>query len=140
MGHFFSFRCPLVNTPQLNTQPNSITEILNSLTTESITCPSFITSEPIEQRSASPTVPLLFCVHPLLWKRVNFVATVWFSRVYNFQFSYRWKTRSVTRWFPRINLSAATHLPIRFLETAYMSQYLRVQRTAFPTPPVICEL
>jgi hypothetical protein len=30
VGHFFSFRCPLVNTPQLHTQP------LNSLTTESL--------------------------------------------------------------------------------------------------------
>jgi hypothetical protein len=29
IGHFFSFRCPLVNTPQLNTQ------LLNSLTTAS---------------------------------------------------------------------------------------------------------
>jgi hypothetical protein len=30
IGHFFSFRCPLVDTPQLNTQ------LLNSLTTESL--------------------------------------------------------------------------------------------------------
>jgi hypothetical protein len=30
IGHFFSFRCPLVNTPQLNTQ------LLNSLTIESL--------------------------------------------------------------------------------------------------------
>jgi hypothetical protein len=28
IGHFFSFRCPLVNTPQLNTQPSS-TQLLN---------------------------------------------------------------------------------------------------------------
>jgi hypothetical protein len=27
----------------------------------------------------------------------------------------------VISWFPEINLSVATHLPIRFLETALMS-------------------
>jgi hypothetical protein len=26
IGHFYSFRCPMVNTPQLNTQSNSTTE------------------------------------------------------------------------------------------------------------------
>jgi hypothetical protein len=59
---------------------------------------------------------------------VNFIATVWFSRVYNFQFSYPWKMCSVTGWFPRINLSTATHLSIRFLETTYMSHYLSQTR------------
>jgi hypothetical protein len=36
IGHFFRFRCPLVSTPQLNTElPNSLTtEWLNSLTNE----------------------------------------------------------------------------------------------------------
>jgi hypothetical protein len=27
IGHYYSFRCPLFNTPQLNTQPNSATEL-----------------------------------------------------------------------------------------------------------------
>jgi hypothetical protein len=27
IGHFFKFRCPLVNTPQPNTQLNSATEL-----------------------------------------------------------------------------------------------------------------
>jgi hypothetical protein len=56
--------------------------------------------------------------------RFSLVATVWSSRPYNFQFSYSWKICSVTSWLPRINLSAATYLPIRFLETAHMSQYI----------------
>lgn len=60
---------------------------------------------------------------------VNFIATVWFPRVYNFQFSYLWKMCSVTSWFPRINLSAATHLPIHFIEITYMSHYLSQTRT-----------
>jgi hypothetical protein len=34
-GQLFSSRCPLVNTPQLNTQPSSTTELLNSLPIES---------------------------------------------------------------------------------------------------------
>jgi hypothetical protein len=46
-----------------------------------------------------------------------------FLSVYNFHFPYPWKPCSVTSWFPRINLSVATCLPIRFLETAQMSQY-----------------
>jgi hypothetical protein len=42
VGHFFSFRCPLVSTPQLNTQlPNSLTmELLNSLTNDDSRIPS----------------------------------------------------------------------------------------------------
>jgi hypothetical protein len=124
ISHFFSFRCPLINTPQLNTQPNSTTELLNSLTSEPM--PNQLCVLPLQfqdepKRSPFPAAPLLFCVYALLRKRVNFVATIWFSRVY-FQFSYPWKTCSVTSWFPRINLFAATHLPIRFLETAYMSK------------------
>jgi hypothetical protein len=34
IGHFFSFRCPLVNIPQLNTE--QLNCLLNSLTTESL--------------------------------------------------------------------------------------------------------
>jgi hypothetical protein len=57
IGHFFSFRCPLVNIPQLNTQLNSTTELPSEffydcwmknwrltydwLITDSITCSSF---------------------------------------------------------------------------------------------------
>jgi hypothetical protein len=39
IGHFFSLRCPLVNIPQLNTQPNSaelLNCLLNYLPTESL--------------------------------------------------------------------------------------------------------
>jgi hypothetical protein len=46
-----------------------------------------------------------------------------FLSVYNFQFPYPWKLCSVISWFPRINLFVATYLPIRFLETAHMSQW-----------------
>jgi hypothetical protein len=53
---------------------------------------------------------IILCLSVAAETCVNFVATVWFSRVYNFQFSYSWKTCSVTSWFPRINLSAATRL------------------------------
>lgn len=55
---------------------------------------------------------------------VNFIATVWFSRVYKFQFSYLWKTCSIIIWFPRIKLCAEMYLPIRFIETAHVSQYI----------------
>jgi hypothetical protein len=34
------------------------------------------------------------------------------------------QTRSVTSWFPGINLSVATYLPICFLKAAHMSQYI----------------
>jgi hypothetical protein len=64
IGHFFSFRCPLVNTPQLNPQ------LLNSL----ITDPEWIhkwtlfyNSEWTEERPLPRTVrPLLFVFRPLL--------------------------------------------------------------------------
>jgi hypothetical protein len=46
-----------------------------------------------------------------------------FPSVYNFQFPYPWKPSFVIRWFPGINLSVATYLPVRFLETAHTSQY-----------------
>jgi hypothetical protein len=36
IGHFFSFRCPLVNTPQLNTQPNSTTELTSEVSSDLI--------------------------------------------------------------------------------------------------------
>jgi hypothetical protein len=46
-----------------------------------------------------------------------------FLSVYNFQSPYPWKPCSVISWFPEIKLFVATYLPIRFLETAHMSQY-----------------
>lgn len=54
---------------------------------------------------------------------VNFIAMAWFPSVYNFLFSYPWKTCSVTSCFPRISFFAATYLPICFQEMAHMSQY-----------------
>jgi hypothetical protein len=60
---------------------------------------------------------IILCLSVVAETCVNFVAAVWFSRVYNFPFSYPWKTCFVTSWFPRINLSATTYLSIRFLET-----------------------
>jgi hypothetical protein len=92
ISHFFSFHCPLVDTPQLN------------WTTE---LPSEFSFDWI---SYEPNTDL-----------VHFIATVWLSRVYKFQFSYPWKTCFVTSWFPRIYLSAVTHLSVRFLEMAHMS-------------------
>jgi hypothetical protein len=49
-----------------------------------------------------------------------------FLSAYNFQCPYLWKPCFIISWFPRINLSVATCLPIRFLETANMSQYITV--------------
>jgi hypothetical protein len=37
IGQFFSFRCPLVNTPQLNTQPNSTTQLPSEFSSDWIT-------------------------------------------------------------------------------------------------------
>jgi hypothetical protein len=34
--HFFSFHCPLINTPQLNTQPNSTTELPSEFSSDCI--------------------------------------------------------------------------------------------------------
>jgi hypothetical protein len=79
--------------------------------------------EGTEQRSPPPRVPLLFITALFQKSCVNSKATSWFLSVCNFQFSYPWKPCSVTSWFPRINLSVVTYLPIRFLETAHMSQY-----------------
>jgi hypothetical protein len=53
----------------------------------------------------------------------SFEAMVSFLSVYKFQSPYPRKPCSVSSWFPRINLSVATYLPIRFLETAHMSHY-----------------
>jgi hypothetical protein len=53
-------------------------------------------------------------------------ATVSFLSVYNFQCPYPRKPCTVTSWFPRLILPVATYLPIRFLETAHMSQYAYV--------------
>jgi hypothetical protein len=61
-------------------------------------------------------VPLLLIKNALSRKPCfNSEATVWFLSVYNFQFSYPWKPCSVISWFPRISLSVATYLSIRFL-------------------------
>jgi hypothetical protein len=46
-----------------------------------------------------------------------------FLSVYNFRCPYPWKPCFLISWFPWINLSVATGLPIRFPETAHMSQY-----------------
>jgi hypothetical protein len=40
IGHFFSVRCPLANTPQLNTQPESTTELPSEFTSDWITAGS----------------------------------------------------------------------------------------------------
>jgi hypothetical protein len=84
---------------------------------------SFITSrEPNREHYFQQFTLLRAC--PLLREPcVNSVATLWFPNVYNFQFPYLWKPCSVNSRFPRINLSMATCLPIRFLETAHMSQH-----------------
>jgi hypothetical protein len=66
---------------------------------------------------------IILCLSVVAETCVKFVAMFWVPRVYSFQFSYLWKRSSATGWFPRISLSAAKHLPIRFLETAHMSQY-----------------
>jgi hypothetical protein len=49
-----------------------------------------------------------------------------FLSVCNFQFAYPWKPCFVINWFPGINLSVAMYLPIRFLETAHMSQCFQI--------------
>jgi hypothetical protein len=53
-------------------------------------------------------------------------ATVWFSKCLQFPVSIPWKACFKISWCPGINLSVATCLPIRFLETAYMSQYIHI--------------
>jgi hypothetical protein len=76
------------------------------------------------EETPPPRVPLLLFMNALSRKPCcNSEVTVWFLSVYNFQFSYPGKPCSVNSWFPRINLSMATYLPIRFLETAHISQY-----------------
>jgi hypothetical protein len=77
IGHFFSFHCPLVNTPQLNTQLSSLlwrpvvahlrmTNLLwlNSLTNQS--CVTFHNFRRTKQRSSPITIPL--SLHSLSWK------------------------------------------------------------------------
>jgi hypothetical protein len=63
---------------------------------------------------------IILCLSVAAETCVNFVATVWFFT--SLQFSVFISVENVfrNRWFPRINLSAATHLPIRFLETTRM--------------------
>jgi hypothetical protein len=71
----------------------------------------FLTSGRTEYtRSPSPTVSLLFCVSVSVETCVNFVATVWFSRV-SVSMEHVFRNQLVSR----INLSAATCLLIRFL-------------------------
>jgi hypothetical protein len=55
IGHFFSFRCPLISTPQLNTQ------LLNSLTTESESLTNSIT------RGEPATVRLSLLLFVVAW-------------------------------------------------------------------------
>jgi hypothetical protein len=68
IGHFFSARCPLVNTPQLNTQflTNSLTtESLSSLTnSEWFNSPelNYLTSMRTEYRAPPRTVRVLHCL------------------------------------------------------------------------------
>jgi hypothetical protein len=52
-GHFFSFRCPLVNTPQLNTQSRLHSDWRLSI------CPPFITPGRTEYWTLSPTVHVI---------------------------------------------------------------------------------
>jgi hypothetical protein len=47
--------------------------------------------------------------------------------VHKFQCPCLWKPCFVISWFPGINLFVATCMPIRFLETAHMSQYVILQ-------------
>jgi hypothetical protein len=81
IGHFFSFRCPLVNTPQLNTPLlnsllNSLTKI-NEWTLESITCPSFIT------RCEPPRTIVYYLVSIHCYETcVNLVTVLWFLQAY----------------------------------------------------------
>jgi hypothetical protein len=53
--------------------------------------------------------------------------------VHNFEFPYPWKPCSVITLFPGFNLSVVTGLPIRFLETTHISQYIFF----FPPPQFI---
>jgi hypothetical protein len=80
----------------------------------------------------------MFVAYSLLRKRVpyqvalqestnsyNFAATLWFSKVYNLKFSYPWKPLSNTqRQFSKNRISAATYLPIHFLETPTCHTYI----------------
>jgi hypothetical protein len=45
--------------------------------------------------------------------------------VYNFPCLHPWKPCFEISWFPEVNLSVQMCVPISFLETAHMSQYLR---------------
>jgi hypothetical protein len=57
IGHFLSFCCPLVNTPQLNTELSHECQMIDSLTTELSW--SELTSTRTEYRSPSPTIRVL---------------------------------------------------------------------------------
>jgi hypothetical protein len=63
VGHFFSFRCPLVNTPQLNTELSYEWRmpIDGSRLPRMNWTNSFITSGQTEYKSLCLTVSLLFC-------------------------------------------------------------------------------
>jgi hypothetical protein len=50
-----------------------------------------------------------------------------FLSVSNFQIPYPWKQCFVISWFPGINLSKATCLPIRFLQMAHMPQHFKME-------------
>jgi hypothetical protein len=83
--HFFIFLCPLGNTPQLNTQSNSASELMNSLTTESrlnkfITCPFFIPHGRTEQISQFPRVHVFASLSIPAETCFNFVVMLWFLK------------------------------------------------------------
>jgi hypothetical protein len=69
---------------------------------------------------------IILCLSIAAETCVNFVATVWFPNVYNFWFSYPWKTCSVTSRFPRSSFSAATYLSVRFLEMAHVTIFAQL--------------
>jgi hypothetical protein len=84
----------------------------------------FYNCERTEYKSPPSRAPLLFFMNPLSRKScVNSKQRSGFLSVYNFQFPYPWKPCFIISWFAGINLSVATFLPIRFLETPLLSQY-----------------
>jgi hypothetical protein len=69
VGHFFGFRCPLVNTPQLNTQSQPQSDLYEWRPTyESITCPFIPRCEPNTEHYLEQFV--CYCVYSLSRERV----------------------------------------------------------------------
>jgi hypothetical protein len=83
-GHFFSFRCPLVSTPQLNTELLKCLWILLRLTNEpsNHNMSPFCNSGQTEQRSPTRIFRLLFGVYPLLRNVCQFLQDYSLPRIH----------------------------------------------------------